>query len=75
MTSIIHEAKVSQTMSVSEAAEMLSVSKHTLYRQINAKGEIAPGVPVLIVGTRRRIPRERFMRWFEGRLDPSGQAS
>ena len=42
-------------------AQVLGVSISTAYELLNE-----PGFPTLCVGSRIRVPKERFIRWAEG---------
>ena len=47
--------------SMQEAADALGISKSYMYELVR-KGE----VPVLVIGKRRVIPKEKFNRWIKG---------
>ena len=53
------------TLSIPETAERLGVSRWTLRDQVNATGEVLPGVRVFKIGGRDRVSRiqvDEFLR-------------
>lgn len=55
------EPVAERTISITEVAELLGVSRPTVYEAIRRNQ-----LPAVRVGKRIVIPRARFMRWFEG---------
>lgn len=55
------------TMTMSEAAQVLGVSRNALY-DVARSGQIAPGVPVLRIGRRLVVPRDRLIAFATGEL-------
>ncbi len=53
-------SRVSATLNVPEAAELLGVGRNLAYEIVARDGELA-GVPVLRVGRRLLIPQARFL--------------
>ena len=56
----------SQTLSVTDAAAILDVSRSLIYDVIKQTGSVAPGVPALRIGTVVRIPRRRLLAYAAG---------
>lgn len=68
MTDTLYDAQPTSTVKIREAAEILGVSQSNLYTLARTTGQIAPGVPILRIGTSLRIPRERLMAYAAGEL-------
>ena len=51
-----------------EAAELLGVSRPTVYALLNAER----GIPSVKIGTRRVIPVDGLRRWLEDRAEQEG---
>jgi excisionase family DNA binding protein len=56
----------SQTLSVGEAAKILGVGETKLYELAKTTGEVVPALPILRIGTRTRIPRQRLIAYARG---------
>lgn len=56
-------------LNVEEAAELLGVTRDTIYRAIKAK---TLPVPVYVIGKRMRIPRRAIERLLEGEVETKG---
>lgn len=57
------------TLSVSEMAQQLGVSKPTAYKLANSKG-----FPVLLIGERKVIPVDGLKRWMNQNTGQRGRA-
>jgi excisionase family DNA binding protein len=65
-----------QTVSVKEAAHILGVTEGFLYQRAKTHGHVVPGLPFLMIGTVRRIPRDRLLAYASGAWvpEPDGAA-
>jgi excisionase family DNA binding protein len=55
-----------QTLSVTDAAAILGVSRSLIYEVIKQTGCVTPGVPAMRIGTVVRIPRLRLLAYAAG---------
>jgi len=59
-----------QTVSILEAAAILGVSEAHLHELAREHDYIVPGLPVLKIGAKRRVPRAKLLAYAAGDWTP-----
>ena len=64
-----------ELLTVTEAAELLRISRTTAYAEAKRYLLTGEGLPVIRVGRSLRAPRERLRRMIEGDVSTPGEAA